>query len=206
MTSLDRFYANEAAKKELRRISARYAASSDSPTRHKCFVSYHGADAQEVLAFVQRYENVFIPRVIGITEDDPAINSDDADYIMDTIREKYLSDSTVTILMVGRCTWSRKFIDWEIFSSLRRGRVNRLNGLMGIQLPSATNPNAQVPARLSDNLRKGDGGDAYARYWKYPTSDQFLRECIEDAFEARQKRQHLIQKAGPRKQKNSPCP
>ncbi|MGW0599612.1 TIR domain-containing protein [Streptomyces sp. NPDC002776] len=206
MNSLNQYFANESAKQELRKITQLYANSRDSATRHKCFISYHGADAQEVLSFVTKYESVLIPRVIGITEEDPAISSDDTEYIMDTIRDKYLADSTVTIVMVGACTWSRKFIDWEIYSSLRRDRVNRLNGLMGIQLPSAAVSNAQVPSRLGENLKKAGDSDAYARYWSYPTSESSLRDLIEDAFVARKKRDSLIRIGGPRKLRNSSCP
>ncbi|MFJ4328202.1 TIR domain-containing protein [Streptomyces tricolor] len=206
MNALTNYFANEQAKQELRQISARYASSSDTAVRHKCFISYHGANATEVLSFVKRYEHIFIPRVIGVTEDDPRINSDNIDYVMDTIREKYLSDSTVTILMVGNCTWSRKFIDWEIYSSLRRDRVNRLNGLMGIELPSAVQVSATLPSRFNDNLPKNSGEDGYARYWKYPRTDQALRDCIQDAFDARQKRDHLIRNTRQRRQRDSSCP
>ncbi|WP_405619692.1 TIR domain-containing protein [Streptomyces sp. NBC_00076] len=204
MTSFERIYANRQAERELRRISNYYASSKDAPTRHKCFISYHRADATEVLEFVQRFEQVFIPRVIGITEDDPAINSNNTDYIMDTIREKYLSDSTVTIAMVGSCTWSRKFIDWEIYSSLRRGKVNRLNGVMGVELPSVKNSGAKLPDRFSDNLGRRNG-DGYACYWPYPRSDQDLRDCIQDAFDARKTRDDLIANSRTRKVRNLNC-
>ncbi|MFF6993092.1 TIR domain-containing protein [Streptomyces sp. NPDC010273] len=205
MTSFERIYANQQAERELRRISNCYANLKDAPTRHKCFISYHGADATEVLAFVQRFEKVFIPRVIGITEDDPAINSENTEYIMDTIREKYLSDSTVTIVMMGSCTWSRKFIDWEIYSSLRRGKVDRLNGLLGIELPSIAEAEVKLPDRLSENLRNKGDGDGYARYWSYPRSEQALRNCIQDAFDARKIRDILINNSRSRKFRNSLC-
>lgn len=206
VNSIANYYANEQAKQELRQISARYASSSETAVRHKCFISYHGANATEVLSFVKRFENVFIPRVIGVTDEDPRINSNDLDYVMDTIREKYLSNSTVTILMVGSCTWSRKFIDWEIYSSLRRDKVNRLNGLMGIELPSAAQANVTLQNRFSENLPKAAGGDGYARYWSYPRTDQALRDCIQDAFNARQQRDHLIQNTQQRRQRDSSCP
>ncbi|WP_372493341.1 TIR domain-containing protein [Janibacter melonis] len=39
---------------------------------------------------------------------------------MDRIRTKYLGDSSVTIVLVGSCTWARRYVDWEVYSSLRR--------------------------------------------------------------------------------------
>lgn len=205
-TPSNRYWANQRAQQELVRISQSFANVQESATRHKCFISYHGADAEEVLAFVENYDDVFIPRVIGITSDDPAIESSDSDYIMDRIREKYLQDSTVTIVMIGSCTWSRKFIDWEIYSSLRRGKINRLNGVMALQLPSVAGSGGKLPARLSDNILGVKGEDGYARYWTYPSSKQGLRSCIDEAFAARSTRSHLINNSRARKINNSPCP
>ncbi len=64
------------------------------------------------------------------------INSTDTDYVMKCIRENYLSDSTVTIVLIGSCTHSRRYVDWEIKSSLRQGQYTTPNGLIGILLPS----------------------------------------------------------------------
>ena len=80
--------------------------------RHKCFLSYHAEDTDEVTEFIDRFSDIFIPKVIGVSDDAPFVDSTDTDYIMECIREKYLSDSTVTIVLVGKCTWSRKFVDW----------------------------------------------------------------------------------------------
>lgn len=187
-----------AAKSRLRQLSESHRYSQDSPTRHKCFISYHSDDAVEVLKFVENFESVFIPKVIGISDEDPAVDSNNTDYIMDRIRDKYLADSTVTIVMVGECTWARKFIDWEVYSSLRRDRRNRLNGLMAIQLPGA----GRLPDRVDDNV----GEEFYGRYYKYPRSNESLRSMIDDAYNARQTRAHLIDNSRARRVRNSPCP
>src|SRR2546427_11508428 len=104
MTS-PRAYQIAAAQRQLLSISESFSASADTTVRHKCFMSYHADDAVEVLKFVEEFDSVFIPRIIG-TSDDPYIDSEDTDYVMDRIRDKYLADSTVTIVMVGSCTWS----------------------------------------------------------------------------------------------------
>jgi MTH538 TIR-like domain (DUF1863) len=64
------------------------------------------------------------------------IDSDDTDYVMRRIREVYLKGSTVTLVMLGRCTWARRYVDWEIQASLRQDRGIVPNGLLGIKLPS----------------------------------------------------------------------
>jgi hypothetical protein len=187
----------------LQRLAESAARRSSDPTRHKCFVSYHVEDENEVATFIDDFGTVFIPTVIGVTDDDDFVDSDDTDYIMDKIREKYLSDSTVTIVLVGSCTWSRRFVDWEIYSSLREYKDYGISGLMGIALPSiADGSGAQLPPRLNDNV---DGDQGYARWWKYPSSAGSLRSCIEIAFNSRESRTHLIDNSRARMKNNSPC-
>ena len=38
------------------------------------------------------------------------------------IREEYLADTTVTVVLIGVETWQRKHVDWEIGASLPRNR------------------------------------------------------------------------------------
>ncbi len=105
--------------------------------KRKVFISYHhDHDQDEVEAFLDEFGDSFIAKVIGVSDDDDFIDSKDSDYIMRRIREKYLTDSTVTIVMIGSCTWSRKYIDWEIASTLRDDTNNKRSGLLAITLPS----------------------------------------------------------------------
>lgn len=198
----------EAARRELARITRIYAdqpavRKADGSVRHKCFISYHSADAEEVLRFVEESEDAFIPRSVGLSDEDgPLIDSDDPDYIADTVRDKYLRDSTATIVMVGGCTWGRRFVDAEVFSSLRGGKRNRPNGLMAIELPSVAR-NSRLPDRVADNYTKG--GESYAGYWVYPSSVQALQGWIQEAYDARESKEHLKDNSRPRRKRNT-CP
>jgi MTH538 TIR-like domain (DUF1863) len=181
------------------------ARKSTDPMRRKCFLSYHAADADEVEKFITSYGEIFIARVIGITDEDDFIGSEDDEYVFDRIRDKYLADSTVTIVLVGKCTWARRYVDWEVYSSLRADRTNRLNGLLAITLPSAASYSGKkLPARVDDNVA-ADQEKGYARWKKYPKSSTSLREWIEDAFFSRSERAHLINNARSRKKLNSNC-
>jgi len=64
--------------------------------------------------------------------------SDDLDdeAIRENIRDEYLRDSTVTIVLVGLETKGRKHVDWEIYSSMFDGRINKKSGVLVINLPS----------------------------------------------------------------------
>lgn len=154
-------------------------------TRHRCFISYHHGDESEVKEFIETFDHghdVFISRGIGASMPGDVINSTDRDYIMSRIRGLYLNDSTVTILMIGKCTWARKFVDWEIAASLRNTLNSRRNGLMTIALPSMGEGPYQLPPRFLDNL---DGENGYAGWWKYPATTQELANIIEEAYKAR---------------------
>ncbi len=166
-------------------------------------MSYHAADADEVKTFIEDYGHVFIPKVIGVSDEDDFIDSNDTGYVMQQIRDKYLRDSTVTIVMIGACTWARRYVDWEIYSTLRRDKLNRLSGLMAVTLPSVSKISRQLPPRLNDNV-DGDN-ESYARWWKYPESATQLRDCIEDAYQARTSRAKLIDNSRSRKERSSPC-
>lgn len=157
-----------------------------SKTRRKCFISYHHADEAEVEQFIQTFDHdrdVLIARGIGASMPGDIINSIDADYIKSQIRAKYLRDTTVTIVLVGRETWGRKFVDWEIGASLRKTATASASGLLAITLPSAANYSGKkLPARLDDNV---NGESGYARWWKYPSSGEALAGLIEEAYAAR---------------------
>jgi hypothetical protein len=181
-------------------------SATTGAVRHKCFVSYHSADAEEAANFVESFEDIFIPRAIGVEEGDGSvIDSGNVDYIRDVIRRDYLRDSTVTIVLVGRCTWARKFVDWELYASLRDTSTSNKNGLLGILLPSATDTLPTAPERLRENIPDG-AMDAYGRYRYYPTSSAVLQGYIEDAFQARKTRGHLINNARLPRKRNTSCP
>src|ERR1035441_9163213 len=137
-------------------------------SRHKCFISFHHADNDEVIQFIETFESIFIPRVLGVSDEDDFIDSYDTDYVMAQIRERYLTDSTVTIVLVGQCTWARRYVDWEVYSTLRNDKYNKRSGLLAITLPSAADYwEKQLPPRVADNVNDADG---YARWYKYPSS------------------------------------
>jgi hypothetical protein len=111
------------------------------------------------------------------------VDSDDVEYVMRNIRENYITGSSCTIVLVGKYTWGRKYVDWEIKATL-----DKQHGLIGVHLPTLP-VNAQgrvsVPARLSDNINSG-----YALWlnWQQITANaRQLAQYIEQA-NARDKR------------------
>ena len=178
--------------------------------RHKCFITYHHADQTEVSRFISTFDqhgDVLIARGLGQGMAEDVIGSNDTSYVMQRIRQLYLQDSTVTIVLMGQCTWARRYVDWEIQSSLRRGETVTPNGLLGIKLPSHPSIDGQFPNRLNLNLRQADNqADCYARWVEYPESLESLASSIHAAFERRTTHADWIQNPRDRFMNNRTCP
>ncbi len=163
----------------------------------KCFISYHHADQAEVDQFIRTFDHthdVFVARGLGQEMSQDIINSSDVDYVMRAIRDRYLHGTSVTIVMLGRCTWARRYVDWEIQASLRQAAGSSPNGLLGIKLPSF---GGTFPNRFNLNLilpeRKAAGvTECYARHMEYPESLNTLATAIEEAFWRRENQAHLV--------------
>lgn len=160
------------------------------PNRRKVFVSHYHGHSWETDSFLRDFGDVFIRKTVGALGDENFIKSPNPDYVMQCIRDDYIGDSTVTIVLVGTCTHSRRYVDWEIKGSLQRSGDGFANGLLAIQMPSAPN-GAFLPPRLELNWN-GEHRNCYARYYRYPQSTYELREWIEDAFDSRMQRSQWI--------------
>jgi len=133
---------------------------------HKVFVSYHHElDESHKKIFELRFGNKFeavIPGSVQVGDIDPNLPTET---IRQKIRDEYLRDTSVTVVLVGALTWQRKHVDWEIASSLRDTTANPRSGLLGILLPAYCQHhyggqwgkyNARtIPPRLHDNIEAG---------------------------------------------------
>lgn len=109
---------------------------------HKCFISYKKEDK----VYKNKLVDLFSEEDIIDKSLDKVIESEDGNYIMKVIREQYLSDSTVTIFMIGSHSSENEgyddkgrahnyFIQRELQASLYNGKDNTRNGILGVVLP-----------------------------------------------------------------------
>jgi hypothetical protein len=102
----------------------------------RVFISYHHANDQWYKDQLQQWARQFQ------LFEDISVNTREVDDNLPTerirciIRDDYLRDSTVTLVLVGTGTKGRKFVDWEIYSSMFDGSVNKKSGVLVIQLPT----------------------------------------------------------------------
>jgi len=104
---------------------------------HRCFISFKTEDSG-YKKYIQDYLDV---DMIDHSLDEP-IQSDDLDYVMRVIREQYLSDSTVTLFLIGARSnenlgaYEQRYLKRELQASLYHRVGNTQNGILGIVLPS----------------------------------------------------------------------
>ena len=103
---------------------------------HRVFISYHHSRDQsyknELISLGHRF-GVFIDKSVDTGDIDEDLEDQ---VIRAKIRDEYLRDSTVTVLLVGLETKNRKHIDWELYSSMFDGTRNKKSGILVINLPS----------------------------------------------------------------------
>ncbi|MEN5059033.1 TIR domain-containing protein [Sphingobacterium kitahiroshimense] len=103
---------------------------------HRVFISYHHANDQKYKETLVKWaEEYDIFKDWSVEIGDISDNLTDQQ-IREKIRNEYLRDSSVTILLVGTETKYRKHIDWEIYSSMYDGSVNKKSGIIVINLPT----------------------------------------------------------------------
>jgi len=159
-----------------------------STQRHKVFVSYHHDNDQGYRNQFERlfadYHDIMVSKSVQIGDIDPYLSTET---VRQKIRDEYLRDSTVTVVLIGTQTWQRKHVDWEIASSIRDTQYNPRSGLLGIFLPTYPLVNGNfnpytIPPRLYDNQKCG-----FAKLYKWNTDPKTVQSWIHEAFSNRNK-------------------
>src|SRR4051794_36464787 len=103
----------------------------------KCFISFKTED----IAYKDAIQNKLNINMIDKSLN-ASIDSENEDYVLQKIRSDYLSDSTVTIHLIGTRSaealgaMEQRYIKRELQASLYDGSNNPRSGLLGVVLPS----------------------------------------------------------------------
>lgn len=112
--------------------------------RHRVFISYYHDDDQyyKDKLIEMKYYNPDTFTYESIFED-YSVNDGDiddstltAEQIRRIIRDEYIKDATVLVLLCGSNTKNRKHIDWEIHAAMYDSDVNPQMGILVINLPT----------------------------------------------------------------------
>jgi len=148
--------------------------------RHRCYLSFDRADESRAQAFREEFDaggEWLFTR--GETIPGYILDGTDVASLGRRMREFYLADSTVTIVLVGQKTWQNRSVEAELIGSLQKSETAQANGLLAIRLlhRSAT---LRLPERLRLNLESG-----YARFQLYPDNAFELSGWIDQAYTQR---------------------
>jgi len=112
--------------------------------RHKVFISYYHKDDQyykDVLINKTyfNYEKMIFESVFedySVRDGDIDDENLSSEQIRRIIRDEYIKDATVLILLCGLNTKFRKHVDWEIHAAMYDSDVNPQMGILIINLPT----------------------------------------------------------------------
>lgn len=163
--------------------------------RRSVFVSYHhGGDQPYYDAFSRTFHDTY--ETVRDNSLERAIDSDNVDYVRRQIREKYITGTSCTFVLVGARTCGRKYVDWEIEASL-----DKYHGLIGVQLPTLpvdAQGKVQVPERLSDNINSG-----YALWISWDQLTTSVQACSNYIETANGRNRSLIDNSRARRLRNA---
>ena len=170
-------------------MSLSHGINHTDNTRHKVFVSYHHLRDQvykDSFEYMFAYiTDIMVVRSVQIGDLDPNLKKET---LRQKIRDEYLHDSTVTVVLIGAETWKRKHIDWEIAASIRHTQYNPRSGLLGIILPTYPRVDqikyiqCTIPPRLHFNIEC-----RFAGIYNWNTDANTVQSWIHEAFERRNK-------------------
>lgn len=167
-----------------------------STPKHKVFISFHHGDIQLDPKcgqywkdrFEYLFHNQFEALISRSVQDGDISDGIMTDTTRQKIRDNYIADATVTVVLIGPETWKRKHVDWEISSSIRDTKNNSRCGLMGILLPTYPDYNSvkntynpyTIPPRLYDNIKC-----EFAKIYLWNESPFQMMDWIHEAYTRR---------------------
>ena len=92
----------------------------------------------------------------------------------------------MTVVLIGRDTWRRQHVDWEISGTIRDTKANPRSGLLGIFLPTHPSFGSDeysfytIPPRLHDNVECD-----FAELYNWSESPREVGAWIDAAFRRR---------------------
>ena len=89
-------------------------------TRRKVFVSYHHGRDQ---AYYDEFSRFFHDQFETVFDNslERRIDSDGVRYVIQRIRDKHITGTSCTVLLIGAESYQRKYVDWEIKATLDKG-------------------------------------------------------------------------------------
>lgn len=160
--------------------------------RHKVFISfYNGDDRQYKEALVNmmeynyaaaHYQSIFDDYSVAEGEIDDEGKSDEE--VRKIIRDDFIRNAKVLILLCGKNTKRRKFIDWELHAAMYHNEDRPRLGILVINLPSIKGNQAVYKGRYDDGELIVDNAvwRTITKQEEYEASFPFMPQRIIDNY------------------------
>lgn len=122
-------------------------------TQQKVYISYARREDKKYKEYM---EELFKDLIFNKTVKDKYVDLDySSDYINKLIDEDYINEYSLLIVLIGKHTKYKKYVDWEIYAGLKQKAY-----VIGILLPEIKVDNRRykygdIPIRLADNVKSG---------------------------------------------------
>lgn len=127
--------------------------------RHKVFISFKYTEHHEwkdYLVGLNDKFNIFDDYSVGEGEIDDAKITEDEE-IRIKIRDEWIRDASVLLLLNGSNMRNSKFIDWELHAAMYDGEKNKKMGILVINLPDGNGGLVNSKTGLVDKIMRENG-------------------------------------------------
>lgn len=143
----------------------------------KVFISYHRADTKAREHIEDLLKDNDIP--FYAVPKDVNFDGENHQYIKDTILQGMI-DCDVLLCIVGKDTYTRPHVDWELHEALK-GNVNNRRGILSVMLENRRDSKnnidyATFPNRLEDN-------EDYIAIEQYASLQDRLKDALDEALD-----------------------
>ena len=157
---------------------------------HKVFISYYHADDQDYKDSLLESNEVYkslgrsIFKDYSVHEDEIDDTGKSDERIRQIIRDAYIRDAEVLVLLCGENTAKRKHIDWEIHAAMFNTDLNPKMGILVINLPTISQV-SRAKTDVEKSIVSPNGSwTSYKTRKQYEDNFTYMPSRIIDNFES----------------------
>jgi hypothetical protein len=145
--------------------------------KHKVFISFKYTEdhyyKDKLVELSEKY-GTFFDYSVGEGEISGTLSDEQ---IRRKIRDEFIKDATVTILLIGKNMNQSKFIDWEVHASMYDSEKNPKMGIVCINLPEIDDNECLILTVLSKIMLHAQGCKLNTRIRRAWTSTETTPKC-----------------------------
>lgn len=122
-------------------------------TQQKVYISYaHREDKKYKEYLEETFKDLIFNKTVNDEDLYPRRGSE---YIDRLINENYIDEDSLVIVLIGKSTRAKKYVDWEIYTALEQKAKVVGVLLPGVRIKEQKIVFADIPTRFADNVKSG---------------------------------------------------